>query len=94
MNIILNKVKFPEVNRVREKSLIIKNVNMDLIDNKYKNVNLNSILATQKNYAVVGKSKLDNVFNNLYFNLMVEQNTPAASPLKNMNASGFTAASQ
>jgi hypothetical protein len=76
MNIILNKVKFPEVNRVREKSLIIKNVNMDLIDNKYKNLNLNSIIAGP---TVLGKNKLDNVFNNLYYNLMVEQNTPSQS---------------
>ncbi len=76
MNIILNKVKFPEVNRVREKSLIIKNVNMDLIDNKYKNVNLNSIMSAPVDF---GKSKLDNVFNNLYYNLMVEQNTQTPS---------------
>lgn len=76
MNIILNKVKFPEVNRVREKSLIIKNVNMDLIDNKYKNLNLNSIMSVP---VALGKSKLDNVFNNLYYNLMVEQNTPTPS---------------
>jgi len=72
MNLILNKVKFPEVNRVREKAIIFKTVNMDLIDNKYKNLNLNSIIAGP---AVLGKNKLDNVFNNLYYNLMVEQNT-------------------
>jgi hypothetical protein len=95
MNIILNKVKFPEVNRVREKSLIIKNVNMDLIDNKYKNVNLNSVMAAP---VALGKNKLDNVFNNLYYNLMVEQNTPTPShsadifqnsTLKNMDAPDF-----
>src|ERR1700712_2270419 len=44
MNIILNKVKFPEVNRVREKSRIVKSVNLDLISNKYLNANLNSII--------------------------------------------------
>lgn len=90
MNIILNKVKFPEVNKVKEKSLIIKSVNMDLIDNKYKNLNLNSIMAAP---TALGKYKLDNVFNNLYYNLMVEQNTPAhssdifdKSTLKNIDA--------
>ena len=95
MNIILNKVKFPEVNRVKEKSIIIKSVNMDLIDNKYKNLNLNSIMAAS---AALGKYKLDNVFNNLYYNLTVEQNTPTPSQssdifhkstLKNMNAPDF-----
>jgi len=76
MNIILNKVKFPEVNRVREKAFIFKTVNMDLIENKYKNLNLNSIISGS---AVLGKNKLDNVFNNLYYNLMVEQNTRSQS---------------
>jgi len=76
MNIILNKVKFPEVNRVREKAFIFKTVNMDLIENKYKNLNLNSIISGP---AVLGKNKLDNVFNNLYYNLMVEQNTRSQS---------------
>jgi len=76
MNIILNKVKFPEVNRVREKAFIFKTVNMDLIENKYKNLNLNSIISGP---TVLGKNKLDNVFNNLYYNLMVEQNTRSQS---------------
>ncbi len=76
MNIILNKVKFPKVNRVKEKSIIIKSVNMDLIDNKYKNLNLNYIMADS---IALDKYKLDNVFNNLYYNLMVEQTTPILS---------------
>jgi hypothetical protein len=71
INIVLNRVKLPEVNRIREKSLTIKSVNMDLIDNKYRNVNLNSIMtAPAIDSGEVGKYKLDNVFNNLYFNLM------------------------
>lgn len=78
MNIILNKVKFPEVNRIIEKSRVVKSVNFDLIDNKYKNVNLNSIM-TMPTTDVTEKYKLDNVFNNLYYNLMVEQNTPILS---------------
>lgn len=90
MKIILNKVKFPKVNRVKEKSVIIKSVNMDLIDNKYKNLNLNSIMSNS--------ITLDNVFNNLYYNLMVEQTTPTPSQssnifhkstLKNMDAPDF-----
>jgi hypothetical protein len=78
MNIILNKVKFPEVNRIIEKSRIVKSVNFDLIDNKYKNVNLNSIL-TAPTTGIAENYKLDNIFNNLYYNLMVEQNTPTLS---------------
>jgi hypothetical protein len=90
MNIILNKVKFPEVNTVTEKSIILKSVNMNLIDNKYLNLNLNSIMSAS---AAFGKSKLDNVFNNLYYNLMVEQNTPSdnfhKSTLNNIDAPDF-----
>jgi hypothetical protein len=68
---------------------------MDLIDNKYKNINLNSIMSAS---VTLGKNKLDNVFNNLYYNLMVEQNTPSPSQsanifpnstLKNMDAPDF-----
>jgi hypothetical protein len=73
MNIILNKVKFPEVNRVREKSRSVRSVNLDLISNKYLNANLNSIISTS---TMLGKYKLDSIFNNFYYNLMVEQNTP------------------
>ena len=64
MNIILNKVKFPEVNRVREKSRIIKNVNFDYIENKYKNLALNYIILRE------GKFKLDKILNSLYYNLV------------------------
>jgi len=121
MNIILNKVKFPEVNREIEKSILTKNVDRDLIDNKYKNVNLNSIFGplkvikldkdAERVYKQIpdmsGKFKLENLFNNLYYNLMVKPNTPTLSPLaytqsakakpsmlKIRNPSGFTAASQ
>jgi hypothetical protein len=79
MNIILNKVKFPKVNRVKEKSRVIKSVNMDLIDNKYKNLNLNYIMGAS---ATFDKYNLDNLLNNLYYNLMVEQNTPTPTPLQ------------
>jgi len=93
MNIILNKVKFPEVNRVREKSRIVKSVNLDLISNKYLNANLNSIIEAPD---TLGKYKLDSLFNNLYYNLMVGQDTPwqsgdilQKSTLNNKEASDF-----
>src|SRR5689334_23631016 len=69
MNIILNKVKLPEVNRVQEKSRAIKNVNMELLENKYLNINLNSIISSDLNNHIPKKDMLNNVFNNLFFNL-------------------------
>jgi hypothetical protein len=44
MNFILNKAVLPKVNRIKEKSSIIKSVDFNLLENKYKNLNLNSII--------------------------------------------------
>lgn len=78
MNIVLNKVKFPVVNRVREKALTIKSVNFDLIDNKFKSLNLNSIMAARFSE----KYNMDKLLNSLYYNLMMLRSTPTASLLK------------
>lgn len=87
MNIVLNKVKLPEVNRVIEKSRIIKSINFDLIENKYKNVGgfLNSIITGP---TVFGKNKLDNVLNKLYYNFMLEEST-SSTELKNIQVGGW-----
>src|SRR6195952_4173719 len=77
MNIVLNKVKFPEVNRVREKALTIKSVNFDLIDNKFKNLNLNSIMSARFSE----KYNMDKLLNSLYYNLMMLRSTSTASRL-------------
>jgi hypothetical protein len=88
MNIVLNKVKLPVVNRVREKALTIKSVNLDLIDNKFKNLNLNSIMATRTQSSAslitsrIGeKYNMDKLLNSLYYNLMMLRSTPSASRL-------------
>jgi hypothetical protein len=43
-NVILNKAKLSKANNIKERSKIVKKVNKNLIINKYKNVNINSIL--------------------------------------------------
>lgn len=43
-NIILNKAILPKSNNIKERSRTIKNINMNLLINKYKNINLNYIL--------------------------------------------------
>lgn len=74
INIIINKVQLPDVNGIVEKSLTIKNVNKDLIDNKYRNLNLNSIMEEPVVGSTSGKFELeDKVFNNLYFNLEIRR---------------------
>lgn len=45
MKIILNRAELPNVNRVIEKSKPIKGINFNLLENKYKNLNLSNILS-------------------------------------------------
>jgi hypothetical protein len=60
-NIILNKAILPKTNNIKERSRNIKNINMNLLINKYKNINLNYLL---KN----GELELNNFFPILYKN--------------------------
>ena len=44
MNIFLNKAPLPDVNRIKERSRIIKSVDYNLIGNKLKNLNIYNII--------------------------------------------------
>jgi hypothetical protein len=70
IRIILNKMKFKE-NTIKEKSRITKTINMDLISNKYKNLNLEFIinsLENNYNYDKIENYKLDNILKNFSLN--------------------------
>lgn len=58
MNIMLNKAKLPKVNRIQEKGRIVKSVNFNLVENKYRTLNLKDILNSWLN--------LDKLLNKLY----------------------------
>ena len=58
MHIMLNKANLPIVNRVKEKGRIVKNVNFNLVENKYRTLNLKDILR--------GKFNLDILLKKLY----------------------------
>lgn len=60
MDNILNKVVLPKVNRIVEKSLVKKSLN--LLENKYKYLNLSFIL----------KNNLSELLNSLYYNIIVD----------------------
>lgn len=60
MDNILNKVVLPKVNRIVEKSLVKKSLN--LLENKYKYLNLSFIL----------NNNLSELLNSLYYNLIVD----------------------
>jgi hypothetical protein len=65
MNIILNKVVLPKVNRIIEKSPTIKSIDLNLLENKFKNFNISSILK---------ENNLSEVLNSLYYNVILNNN--------------------
>jgi hypothetical protein len=66
MSIILNKAVLPKVNRITEKGTLTKSIDFNLIENKYKNLNLNSILID---------NNLDKLLNELYYNVILDKNS-------------------
>jgi hypothetical protein len=65
MDIILNKAVLPKVNKIKEKSLYLKKVDFNLINNMFKVLNISSIL---------NNNNLSELLNKLYFNIFL--NTP------------------
>ena len=62
MDTILNKVVLPKVNRIVEKSVVKKSLN--LLENKYKYLNLSIILNNKNN--------LSELLNKLYYNIVID----------------------
>lgn len=58
MHIMLNKANIPRVNRIQERGKTIKSVNLGLLENKYRTLNLKDILK--------GQPKLDKFFKKIY----------------------------
>ena len=65
MNFILSKVNLPKVNRIKERASLTKIIDLNLIENKYNNLSLNSIVNNNNN--------LDKVFKELYNNSLDNQ---------------------
>lgn len=63
MKYILNKAVLPKANRIIEKSRIIKTIDFNLIDNKYKNLHLTSILKNN-NLNVLLKELYNSIISN------------------------------
>lgn len=66
MSIILNKAVLPKVNRITEKGTMIKSIDYNLIENKYKNLNLNSIIKD---------NNLSKILNELYYSVILNKNS-------------------
>jgi hypothetical protein len=65
MKFILNKANLPSVNRILEKGSRIKSVDFNLLENKFFNININSMLK---------KNSLDKLLNELYHNEILHKN--------------------
>ncbi|BFS50142.1 ribosomal protein S3 (mitochondrion) [Madurella fahalii] len=63
MDTILNKVVLPKVNRIVERSSLIRTKDLNLLENKYKYMNLSFILKSKN---------LSDLLNNLYNNIIID----------------------
>lgn len=71
MNSLLSRIHLPKVNNIIERGRLAKAVDFELIDNKYKNLNINSILgkeASANPFGDKGSSNEDNL-NKLLYNI-------------------------
>src|SRR6266536_1290906 len=70
INILFKKAVIPDI--IKEKGNLTKNVNFSLLENKYKNFNLASI---------INKKNLDEVLNGLYYNVIHSNENIGKKPL-------------
>ena len=63
---ILNKASLPKVNRLQEVGKKKRTVNFDLLENKYHNLNVNSLIKNQKNFKNFEKSYFFLIKNNYF----------------------------
>ena len=71
MNSLLSRIHLPKVNNIIERGRLAKAVDFELIDNKYKNLNINSILGKEASaipFGDKGSSNEDNL-NKLLYNI-------------------------
>jgi hypothetical protein len=73
MNFIINNVKLPDVDIALERARITKSINYDLLENQYKNMNLNLIL-NENNLDKTLKNFYEKTKKNLILNLIKYKN--------------------
>jgi hypothetical protein len=61
MNIMLNKANLPYLNRIQETGRLDNNVSLNLVENKYKTLNIRNILSTKSS-----RLNLDKLLNKIY----------------------------
>lgn len=69
MKIILNKAVLPKVNRILEKGSVVKSVDFNLLENRYKNIHLNSNLKNNNLDELLNNTIVEKTYNNLEYKL-------------------------
>ena len=77
MNDLLSKVVLPKVNIIIERGRIEKDVDLELVDNKYKNLNISSIINNNNDLL---KDSLNKLLNNVYNKTSLESKLIFLSP--------------
>lgn len=65
INTLLSKIVLPKVNTIIERGRLEKNVDLDLIENRFKNLNISSIMNNNKLY----KNNLNKLLYDLYYKI-------------------------
>jgi len=73
INYIIDNVRFPVTNTVKERTRLSKSINWNLLENQYKNININSII-TENSIDEVLKYFYKKIQKNLIFNQIKYKN--------------------
>lgn len=91
MDILFNKAKLPDVNRIKERTRIIKTVNLDLISNKFRDININNIISVATSYSLrnMNANNLDNILKDLYHNVVFNSEASGAT-ISDLDSKNYT----
>jgi len=89
INSLLSKVALPKVNTIIERGRVEKQVDRELIDNKYRNININHILNKLSEQDINSKDNLNKLLYNIYYKTILDNSNDTMEsvvPLKTKNS--------
>ena len=89
INSLLSKVALPKVNTIIERGRVEKQVDRELIDNKYRNININYILNKLSEQDINSKDNLNKLLYNIYYKTILGNSNDTMEsvvPLKTKNS--------
>jgi len=93
INSLLSKVALPKVNTIIERGRVEKQVDRELIDNKYRNININHILNKLSEQDINSKDNLNKLLYNIYYKTILDNSNDTMEsvvPLKTKNSKDNT----